>query len=76
MAVFLGLIWIVVGPVFQRNGRHAGSKEYAFFHTQSGHYAACLLAGNLFTSSAGLAIGSWVAAGGLHNGKYVTSYYI
>jgi hypothetical protein len=66
--VFLRAIWLVASPL-RRSSRHAGSNEYAFFHTQLGHYAACLLGGNLFASAAGTVVGHWVILGGMHEGK-------
>jgi hypothetical protein len=32
----------------------AGNREFAFFNTQLGYYAACLLVANMFNSIAGL----------------------
>ncbi|KIM84269.1 hypothetical protein PILCRDRAFT_6532 [Piloderma croceum F 1598] len=70
--VFLRAIWLIANPL-RRSSRHAGSKEYAFFHTQLGHYAACLLGGNLFASAAGTVVGHWVILGGMHEGSICTA---
>jgi hypothetical protein len=67
--VSLQAIWLIARPLFKRGGSDTGSKEHAFFHTQLGHYAACLLAGNLFTSAAGMLVGNWVARGNMREGK-------
>jgi hypothetical protein len=69
--IYLRAIWLVASPLFQRSSHHAGSKEHAFFHTQLGHYAACLLAGNFFTSAGGVMVGNLIARGSME-GKFTT----
>jgi hypothetical protein len=60
---------MLVSPFFKRDSLHVGSKEHAFFNTQLGQYAACLLVGNLFTGAAGILVGNWIARGGIGEGK-------
>lgn len=56
-----------MGPIFIRDSKgRVVSKEQIFFRTQLGHYAVCLLAGNFFTSAAGVVVGVWVARSGIH----------
>jgi hypothetical protein len=73
--IFLRAIWLIASPL-RRSSRRVGSKEYAFFHTQLGHYAACLLGGNLFASASGIAVGHWVVLGSMHEGKFVAISWI
>jgi hypothetical protein len=60
---------MLVSPFFKRDSLHVGSKEHAFFNTQLGQYAACLLVGNLFTGAAGILVGNWIARGGIGEGS-------
>lgn len=68
--ICLRAVWHVTSPLFTRNSRHTESKAYAFFNTQLGHYAACLLASNLCTSIAGTITSNWVAGGGVQQGMF------
>ena len=61
-------LWLVTSPVFLPGASQRVSKEHIFFHTQLGHYAACLLGSNFFTSAAGVIVARWVADGGLQEG--------
>jgi hypothetical protein len=68
--ISLRAVWLVARPLFKRSTSRIGSKEHAFFHTQLGHFAACLLAGNFFTSAAGMMVGHWVASGSMREGEF------
>lgn len=72
---FLALraLWLVASPIFRPNASQRVSKEHIFFQTQLGHYAACLLASNFFTSAAGVVVARWVADGGLREGMACNS---
>jgi len=71
--VCLRAIWLVASPVFSRRSRNALSKEHAFFQTQLGYYAACLLASNFFTSISVLIVGNWIVRGGIQEGSMCTA---
>ncbi|KAG7451044.1 uncharacterized protein BT62DRAFT_1071644 [Guyanagaster necrorhizus] len=52
-SIILRLAWLCILRVTRRkNITH--SREYVFFNTQLGYYAACLLIANMFNSAAGL----------------------
>ncbi|TFK40233.1 hypothetical protein BDQ12DRAFT_488623 [Crucibulum laeve] len=65
LSVVLRIIWLGI----QRHWTRAEPQEYVFFHTQLGHYAACLLIANLFNSTAGLVGITWVVNRGITEGS-------
>jgi hypothetical protein len=70
--VCLRVTWLLARPLFNRNNHRTRSNEHAFFNTQLGHYAACLLTSSVFTSIAGLIVGTWIARGGVQEGKFAS----
>lgn len=59
-----------------RDNRPSRLPEILFFRTQLGHYAGCLILGNVFISTAGLINLSWLSRSGLSQGKPVQYYAI
>ncbi|TFK72979.1 hypothetical protein BDN72DRAFT_894414 [Pluteus cervinus] len=62
-SVAVRIIWIAVRQFITHN--YTQPQEYVFFHTQLGHYAACLLISNLLSSIAGLITINWVSQRGI-----------
>ncbi|KAK0450064.1 hypothetical protein EV421DRAFT_1990174 [Armillaria borealis] len=53
LSIILRLAWLCILRVTRRKNI-TQSREYVFFNTQLGYYAACLLIANMFNSAAGL----------------------
>ncbi|KAF9046848.1 hypothetical protein BDZ89DRAFT_1127304 [Hymenopellis radicata] len=51
-SITVRVIWLAILRLYKRNITQ--TREYVFFHTQLGYYAACLLIANMFSSAAGL----------------------
>jgi len=60
-------IWIGIRQ--KLSPRSSEPREYIFFNTQLGHYAACLLIGNTFVGIAGLIGIRWTAEKGITEGS-------
>jgi len=68
------IIYLAIAPLFfPRDTNAPEPREYVFFHTQLGHYAACLLLGNLCTGVAGLIGFQWLHDQGVTDGSLCTS---
>ncbi|EKM78676.1 hypothetical protein AGABI1DRAFT_128960 [Agaricus bisporus var. burnettii JB137-S8] len=65
-SVALRIMWLALKKL--RNPNAAQSREYAFFSTQLGNYAACLLVGNMMSSAAGLIGLQWLVNRGITEG--------
>lgn len=63
--------WLAIGVLLNRDNSRAPSREYIFFHTQLGLYAACLLAMNFITAVGGMIGTTWIAQRGISEGKLV-----
>ena len=50
--IIVRVVWLAVLRFYKQN--ISQTKEYVFFHTQLGYYAACLLVANMFSSAAGV----------------------
>lgn len=66
-SVALRIMWLALKKL--RNPNAAQSREYAFFSTQLGNYAACLLVGNMMSSAAGLIGLQWLVNRGITEGN-------
>ncbi|KAK0469916.1 uncharacterized protein EV420DRAFT_1257051, partial [Desarmillaria tabescens] len=53
LSIIIRLAWLCILRVTRRKNI-TQSREYVFFNTQLGYYAACLLIANMFNSAAGL----------------------
>ncbi|KAF8656842.1 hypothetical protein AX16_002390 [Volvariella volvacea WC 439] len=63
LSIALRIIWLGIHHHISQSG--AQPQEYAFFRTQLGTYAACLLLANTINSSAGLINIKWLADQGI-----------
>jgi len=64
-SVAVRVIWLAIRP---RSGA-AKPREYVFFHSQLGQYAACLLVANFFCAIAGLITLKWNIQGGINQDR-------
>jgi len=71
VSVTLRILWLAVIRAVRPD--EAESKEYIFFHSQLGYYAACLLIGNMFNSIAGLMGLPALVRGGIFQDGYCTA---
>ncbi|KAL0954663.1 hypothetical protein HGRIS_003614 [Hohenbuehelia grisea] len=67
------IVYLAVVRRFIVSTDDAQPREYVFFHTQLGHYAACLLLGNLCTGIAGLIGFQWLGDKGVTDGPLCTT---
>ncbi|KAG6909959.1 hypothetical protein DXG01_014228 [Tephrocybe rancida] len=70
VSVAVRVVWLAI--IQRISPGSAKPKEYVFFNTQLGYYAACLLIGNLFTDVSGLIGLRWVMDKGITEGSYTT----
>lgn len=69
VSVAFRVLWLAVRKLWNTDA--ARSQEYVFFHTQLGHYAACLLVGNIMNSTAGLMGFPWLLKRGITDGNVI-----
>ncbi|KAG6817166.1 hypothetical protein H0H87_012127 [Tephrocybe sp. NHM501043] len=70
VSVACRVIWLAI--IQNMSPEATKPKEYVFFNTQLGYYAACLLIGNLFTDISGLIGLRWVMDKGITPGGLCT----
>jgi len=73
VSVAVRVIWLAVHRLLERNHAEPSPREYVFFHTQLGHYAACLLIANLCIGTAGLMGIPWLVHKGITEGLVCTA---
>ena len=72
ITAFAGRIaYVAIRPYFREGLSAANTKESAFFRTQLGAYAACLLFANLLSNAAGVIDFHWSSAGGIVLGTFI-----
>ncbi|KAF7327452.1 hypothetical protein MKEN_00323300 [Mycena kentingensis (nom. inval.)] len=71
LAVAGRVVWLALRRFFSGSS-DSQSKEYVFFNTVLGNYAACLLLANIVTGVAGLMGLSQMASGGIEEGLFCT----
>jgi hypothetical protein len=74
VSVALRITWLALKKF--RDPTAAQSREYVFFSTQLGNYAACLLAGNTMSCVAGLIGMKWLVNGGITEGKCLLFFFV
>jgi hypothetical protein len=65
--VVFRVFWLAIQRTFFRPCTKA--QECIFFHTQLGHYAACLIIALMFNAVAGIIGIQWYFHGGIVNGR-------
>lgn len=69
LSVALRVLWLAIRKLWKVDAFE--SQEYIFFQTQLGNYAACLLVGDMMSSTAGLMGLPWLLQKGITDGKYI-----
>ena len=68
--VALRALWLAIRFSWGFGGGQVPPRDSFFFRTRMGAYAACMLFGNLFSSTAGVIGLSWIARRQITSGQY------
>jgi len=75
LTVAFRVIWLAIARLLS-NSSDALSREYVFFNTQLGNYAACLLISNIINGVAGIMGFDQLLGGGIREGTFCTTQAI
>ncbi|KAJ7454775.1 hypothetical protein FB451DRAFT_1279324 [Mycena latifolia] len=75
LTVAFRVIWLAIARLMSSSG-DSQSREYVFFNTVLGNYAACLLIANIITGAAGIMGLNPLLKGGIQEGPYCTAQAI